>query len=86
MSKKPEEHAAYAIAEETLARTLRCQKGFSCLKSPREDLCLIDSCVNGQIHFIKCLNKERCAYQGTFGHGVICYCPTRKELFNKHGV
>jgi hypothetical protein len=22
----------------------------------------------------------------TFGDGLICHCPTRKEIYNKHGV
>jgi hypothetical protein len=32
------------------------------------------------------LNKEPCSYQSTFGDSVICHCPTRKELYNKHDV
>ena len=86
MSKKLDEQLYYTVSEETITRTQRCEKDFSCLKGQREDLCLVDSCVNGEVHFIKCLNKESCSYQGSFGSGFICYCPTRKELYNKHGV
>ena len=86
MSKKLDEQPCYAVSEETIAGTQSCEKGFSCLKGQREDLCLVEYCVNGKVHFIKCLNEESCPYQGTFGDGVICYCPTRKELYNKHGV
>jgi len=86
MSKKQDKQLCYTISEETIAITQRCKKGFSCLSGEREDLCLVESCVNGDVHFIKCLNKESCSYQGTFGSGVVCYCPTRKELYNKHGV
>ncbi len=86
MSKKLDKQPCYNVSEETIARTQRCNKDFSCLKEKREDLCQVESCVNGKVHFIKCLNKESCVYQGTLGSGIVCYCPTRKELYNKHGV
>ena len=86
MTKKLDERLCYTVSEETIARTRNCKKDFSCLKEQREDLCPIDSCVKGEVHFIKCLNKTSCVYQGSFGNGVVCYCPTRKELYNTHGV
>jgi hypothetical protein len=76
----------YTVSDETIAETKRCMKGFSCLKGQREDLCQVESCINDKVHFIKCLNKDACSYQDTFGDSIICYCPTRKELHNKHGV
>ena len=82
MDEKPH----YTVSEETIAETKRCNKGFSCLNGQRENLCQVETCINGKVHFIKCLNEESCSYKGTFGDGVICYCPTRKELYNKHGV
>lgn len=82
MDKKPR----YTVSEETIAETQRCKKGFSCLTGQREDLCQIESCINEKVHFLKCLNDETCSYKGTFGDGIICYCPTRKELFNKFDV
>ena len=86
MANKLSEQPDYAVSEETILKTQRCKKGFSCLKKQRDDLCQIESCINDEVHFIKCLNKESCPYQGTFGYGFLCYCPTRKELYNKHGV
>jgi hypothetical protein len=85
MSKKHDEQTEFTVSEETIAATQRCKKDFSCLNGKREDLCPVESCINGEVHFIKCLNKEACPYQGTFGDGAVCYCPTRKELFNKYG-
>lgn len=85
MSKKEDKQTSYSVSAETLAETKRCNKDFSCQKGPREDLCPIDYCVAGKVHFIKCQNKEICPYQSTFGDGVICNCPTRKELYNKYG-
>jgi hypothetical protein len=82
MVKKPR----YTVSEETITETKKCKKGFSCLTGQREDLCQVESCINGKVHFIKCLDKDPCPYQDTFGDGVICHCPIRKELYNKHGV
>ena len=82
MDKKPH----YTVSEETIAETKRCNKGFSCLNGQREDLCQVETCINDKVHFIKCLNEEPCSYKGNFGDGVLCYCPTCKEIYNKHGV
>jgi hypothetical protein len=81
-----DEKSRYIVSEETSAETKRCKKGFSCLTEQSENLCQVESCISGEVHFIKCLNKVFCSYRGTFGEGVICYCPTRKELYNKYGV
>ena len=78
--------ARYDISEETIAETKRCEKGFACLKGQCDDLCRVESCVNGKVHFIQSMNKDYCSYRGNFGESVICYCPTRKELYNMHGV
>jgi hypothetical protein len=80
------EKAQYNISEEAIAETLRCVKDFSCLKKRSEDFCKIESCVNGKVHFIQCLSTTSCSYQLLFGEECICTCPTRKELYNKHGV
>ena len=80
------EQSRYTVSGETIAETKRCKKGFSCLTEQREDLCQIESCINAKVHFIKCLNKESCSYQDPYGDGFLCYCPTSKELYNKHGV
>jgi len=86
MSKKLDKQPCYTVSEETIKETKRCKKGFSCLKEQREDLCQVDSCVDDEVPFIKCMNKDSCSYQGTLGNGIVCYCPTRKELYNKHGI
>jgi len=82
MDEKPN----YTVSDEAIAETERCKTGFSCLKGQCEALCPVESCINGKVLFIKCLNKEACSYQDTFGDSVICYCPTRKELYIRYGV
>ena len=80
------EQPCYTVSEETLEGTKRCKKDFSCLNGQRKDLCEVESCINGEVLFIKCMNDEFCPYYGSFGNSIICYCPTRKELYNKYGV
>ena len=86
MNEKLDKQSCYTVSKKTIAITQRCNKGFSCLKKQREDLCPIDYCLKGEIYIVKCLHEGSCSYQGTLGDGVTCYCPTRKELYDKHGV
>ena len=86
MSKNLEEQPCYRVSEEAIEETKECEKDFSCQKELREDLCQVDYCVGGKVHFIKCLTNLSCPYKSTFGYDFICNCPTRKELYNKHGV
>jgi hypothetical protein len=86
MIKKLDEQPCYRVSEEAIAETKKCMKDFSCLTGLREGLCQVDYCVSGKVHFIKCLNEKHCPYTTTFGDGLICHCPTRKEIYNKHGV
>ena len=74
------------VSEETIAETKRCEKAFSCLKKTNEDLCPIESCVNGKVHFIKCLSTVSCSYRIYNAYNCICRCPTRMELYNRYGV
>ena len=81
-----DEKSRYTVSEETIADTKKCKKDFSCLSKQSEDLCQIESCINGKVHFIKCLSTASCSYQVYYGDRCICCCPTRKELYNQHGV
>jgi len=64
----------------------KCKKRFSCLESERNNLCKVEYCVGGEIHFIKCLNDESCFYQNVFGGETFCSCPVRKEIYNKYEI
>lgn len=76
----------FHVSDETTQQTTNCQKGFSCLKGNRNDLCAVEHCVDGRIHFIMCKNQEGCSYQLTFGDDFICICPIRKEPYNRYRV
>lgn len=74
------------VSEESRRETTRCEKDFTCLSGSKPDLCKVEYCVDGRVHFIKCLNQELCSYRLFFGKRAFCSCPVRKELFNNHGV
>ncbi len=56
------------------------------LEGNRNDLCTVEHCVDGRVHFIRCKNQEHCSYQLNFGDGFICTYPMRKELYNRYRV
>jgi len=74
------------VSDEAQSAAINCKKGFSCSKRERKDLCVVEECINGKVHFIKCLNDGYCSYQQSFGDGFFCSCPVRKELFNRYQI
>lgn len=72
------------VSNETLRSTANCQQDFSCLNGKTTDLCKVDYCVDGKVHFVKPRSHYYCSYQHTFGKAYFCACPTRKEIFNKY--
>lgn len=72
----------WSVDEEIRSQTTRCQKDFACLKGG--DLCPVDHCVDGTVHFIRCKNSAPCSYQLSFGEGAVCLCPIRKALYNRY--
>ncbi len=74
------------ISEDTIKKTTKCQKSFSCLSGERKDLCEVESCVNDEIHFLKCMYNSLCRYRVPFGYSSVCTCPVRKELYNRYRI
>jgi len=72
------------IDEDISKTATMCKKNLSCLSG--SDICKVEFCVEGQIHFIKCMNLEPCHYRMPFGYSFVCKCPVRKELFNKYKI
>ncbi|VVB86680.1 Uncharacterised protein [uncultured archaeon] len=73
------------VSEDALKKT-KCKKDFSCLSGERTDLCMVEYCVNGEIHFLRCMYNSRCGYQIPFGYSSVCTCPVRKELYNRYKI
>jgi transcription elongation factor Elf1 len=74
------------VDEETLKKTDRYPKDFSCLSSGGEDLCRVKESINEKIHFVECKDLSHCDYRASFGDSYFCTCPTRGEIFNKYGI
>ena len=72
------------IDEDILKSATRCKKNLFCLSG--NDICKVEYCVDGKIHFIKCMNLDPCNYRISFGYSFVCNCPVRKELFNRYKI
>jgi len=72
------------IADQILKSANRCEKGKRCIDRDTSKLCKIDYCASGKVLFVKCLDNNFCAYQDTFGDGIFCDCPVRKEIYNQY--
>lgn len=76
----------FEISESTVAAASECRKGHACLGTHAKDLCKVEHCVDGKLHFVRCRHHDACGYQRSFGSGAFCACPVRQELFNKYGL
>ena len=74
----------YFVSDEIREKTTKCNTGFSCLSDTRNDLCKVVSCLNDNIHFIICLNKNNCSYQQTLFERTYCNCPTRIAVYGTY--
>jgi len=72
------------IDEDILKTATKCKKNLTCLSG--SDICKVENCVDGKIHFVKCTNLEPCNYMTPFGYGFVCNCPIRKEIFDKYKI
>ncbi len=73
------------IDKEIIEETTECNKNFSCLTKSRRELCEIQiTLFSGKVHFIKCKQNLQCNYKIDFKNESCCFCPTRKEIFNKY--
>lgn len=77
---------AFQVGDETRRSASDCPKAFRCLEGAGTNLCPIEDCVGGEVHFIACRAEGYCPYQRSFGHGWLCACPVRKELYRVYHV
>jgi len=78
------------IPQDILKKTTKCNIKFSCLSSDSTELCKVGK-INGPDHlFIISQKKQLCpykTYKTQFGMSYfICSCPTRLELYIRHGI
>ncbi len=74
------------VSKEVVQATTGCKKGFSCLEYKEKNLCKIETCIDGEVHFIVCLNELNCSYPRIDGERFICDCPIRKEIYNNYKI
>ncbi len=73
------------VDDNIIQKTTKCRKNFSCL-SGENPFCTVESCIEKEIHFIKCFSNEPCNYRVHFGYSYVCICPVRKELYNRYKI
>jgi hypothetical protein len=74
------------VSDAARAATTQCKNDFCCLKGKIENLCPVENCIGGEVHFIKCQKTGGCSYCCSFGYEHFCACPVRKEIFNKYEI
>ena len=72
------------ISDETINKTTRCQKGFSCMSGTRTDMCKVE--LHNKELLITCLSDENCNYKTSVHDATYCACPTRKEIFECYKI
>jgi len=50
--------------DEEILKKVNCKKNLSCLSGT--DICKVELCIDGKIHFIKCINLEPCHHRILF--------------------
>lgn len=73
------------INQKIIDETIHCENNFECLENENHSCFLmkIDHCIGHKVLFINC-TKITCHYNMNFGNGVVCNCPTRKEIYYKY--
>ena len=76
------------IDPEIIDQTTKCRGNYSCLSGEKGCLCEVEEFFESPdgIVFIKSTGSQVCNYKISYGYGWICGCPTRKALFETHGI
>jgi hypothetical protein len=74
------------ILEETIQKTIKCEKNFYCLSCKPEELCKVIINLNPQLSIVQCGEDVPCLFFESYGKTKICKCPIRNELYNRYKV
>jgi hypothetical protein len=74
------------IDKVTISATTKCNKDFSCLNGPCDNLCSVAYSMNQGIAFVRCAEGLICNYRTSYGDSYICLCPVRNEIYNKYSI
>ena len=78
----------YSVAQETLARTIWCEKNFCCLRQGSCENCARCEIVGeNAINALYLRNRKSpdCPYHFDFGSAYLCTCPTRYAIYKQSG-
>ena len=53
--------------------------------SRHDNPCEVESLIHDML-FVKASHATLCPYRTSFGSSFACYCPKRKEVYEKYGV
>ena len=76
----------FEISDEIKKLATKCENSIACTIQEKKELCKVESCVDNEVFFVKCLHEPFCPYKQTFGYSFFCTCPVRQEIFKKYKV
>ncbi len=80
---------SFTISEKILNQTVKCEFGFSCLKSRKNEdkpMCDVDYANGQNVLFLKNDDSISCPYQTPYGYGMVCTCPTHFAIHKIYGT
>jgi len=76
------------VIEKELLSNVKCEYGFSCLKSDQSTcdhkMCAVSSANGENILFLQDSGYFSCPFLVHFGGGAICRCPIRYAIYKKY--
>ncbi len=78
---------SYKIDKNIIDKTTNCECEFACLEKGEcpKNKCKPTGAFNGYL-WVETEASMPCTYHMAFGKGNICKCPTRNEIYKKHGI
>jgi len=78
----------FAVSEQVLEKTTKCEHDFSCLESGRcgaEPMCEADHASALTVLHLKGKSPASCSYRMQSLQDPMCTCPTRLAIYDKYG-
>lgn len=76
----------HEIDHETQERTKHYMFGFAYIRSVAWEGCAVEQDINRSILNVKPHGSCSCSYHVYLGDAHVCTCPTRPEIYPRHGA
>gem|GEM_PF-1515868 len=77
----------HQVSDEAISSTSKCTSNYACLNDSEWKLCRGNYHIKTVgIYTLESFGSHICRYNDYFGYFIICKCPIRIELFNKHRI